>query len=278
MWILRTNLRPVSPLARLSGRNAENDLLVWQTLWHTGCRFFLRAVHACWAMGDARRSACSSHQRVAHRRSDRSQGNDSAPGDCWCTRRGCEKSRLHLLTRACEEMGKRSRANPFWRVRGDADRLVEALARCSEDGNKDAHGVAHYPGWSLPGLKYLYEDRKITASGHETTDTDSGIATTKDDDSLETYIWARTIIRLSCSRISIKFRNTAQSLWSVFQDLKAAQDFLRGCLRFCPNLTHTLHDINRISCGFARWTRRSRRLRGSCDGDITARSRFAGPK
>ena len=54
--------------------------------------------------------------------------------------------------------------------------------------NKDANGVAHYPGWSLPALKYLYEGRKITASGHETTDTDPGIATTKDDYSLETYL------------------------------------------------------------------------------------------
>jgi len=43
-------------------------------------------------------------------------------------------------------------------------------------------------GWSLPALKYLYEGRKITASGHETTDTDPGIATTKDDYSLETYL------------------------------------------------------------------------------------------
>jgi kynurenine formamidase len=54
--------------------------------------------------------------------------------------------------------------------------------------NKDANGVAHYPGWSLPALKYLYEDRKITASGHETTDTDPGLAASKDDYSLETYI------------------------------------------------------------------------------------------
>jgi kynurenine formamidase len=54
--------------------------------------------------------------------------------------------------------------------------------------NEDAKGVAHYPGWSLPVLKYLYEDRKITASGHETLDTDPGIATSKDDYSLETYI------------------------------------------------------------------------------------------
>ena len=54
--------------------------------------------------------------------------------------------------------------------------------------NKDAHGVSHYPGWSLPVLRYLYEDRHITASGHETTDTDPGIATTHDDYSLESWI------------------------------------------------------------------------------------------
>ena len=54
--------------------------------------------------------------------------------------------------------------------------------------NKDSKGVAHYPGWTLPALKYLYEERKTTASGHETTDTDPGIATSKSDYSLETYI------------------------------------------------------------------------------------------
>jgi kynurenine formamidase len=57
--------------------------------------------------------------------------------------------------------------------------------------NKDAQGVAHYPGWSLPALRYLYEERRITASGHETTDTDPGLATTKDDYTLETYILKR---------------------------------------------------------------------------------------
>ena len=54
--------------------------------------------------------------------------------------------------------------------------------------NKDAQGIAHYPGWSLDVLKYLYEERKITASGHETTDTDPGSATSKDNYSLETYV------------------------------------------------------------------------------------------
>jgi len=54
--------------------------------------------------------------------------------------------------------------------------------------NEDASGVAHYPGWSLPVLKYLYEERGITASGHEPTDTDPGIATSAGDYSLETFI------------------------------------------------------------------------------------------
>ncbi len=54
--------------------------------------------------------------------------------------------------------------------------------------NVDAQGVAHYPGWTMEALKYLYEVRHITASGHETTDTDPGIATSKDDYSLESYI------------------------------------------------------------------------------------------
>jgi kynurenine formamidase len=54
--------------------------------------------------------------------------------------------------------------------------------------NADAQGVAHYPGWSKEVLKYLYEERKITASGHETTDTDPGTATSKGDYSLETYV------------------------------------------------------------------------------------------
>lgn len=54
--------------------------------------------------------------------------------------------------------------------------------------NVDSKGIAHYPGWSLPALKLLYLDRKITASGHETTDTDPGIATSHNDYSLESYI------------------------------------------------------------------------------------------
>jgi kynurenine formamidase len=54
--------------------------------------------------------------------------------------------------------------------------------------NRDAQGHAHYPGWSKETLKYLHEDRHVTASGHETTDTDPGTSTDKEDYSLESYV------------------------------------------------------------------------------------------
>jgi kynurenine formamidase len=54
--------------------------------------------------------------------------------------------------------------------------------------NKDAKGIAHYPGWSMPVLQYLYGVRHVTATGHETTDTDPGTAASHDDYSLESWI------------------------------------------------------------------------------------------
>lgn len=57
--------------------------------------------------------------------------------------------------------------------------------------NLDANGVSHAPGWSLDVLRYLYEVRKVTATGHETMDTDPGSATSKDDYALEAYVLGR---------------------------------------------------------------------------------------
>lgn len=62
--------------------------------------------------------------------------------------------------------------------------------------NLDAEGVSHTPGWSIDVLKYLYETRKITASGHETTDTDPGLATSKNDYALEAYVLGRNAYQI----------------------------------------------------------------------------------
>lgn len=41
--------------------------------------------------------------------------------------------------------------------------------------NKDADGNNHAPGWGLEALKFLFQERKIKAIGHETFDTDSSV-------------------------------------------------------------------------------------------------------
>lgn len=57
--------------------------------------------------------------------------------------------------------------------------------------NKGKDGLDHYPGWSREVLQFLFEQRGATACGHETTDTDPGLATSHDDYSLESYVLGR---------------------------------------------------------------------------------------
>ncbi|MFI2564664.1 cyclase family protein [Paenarthrobacter sp. NPDC018779] len=56
--------------------------------------------------------------------------------------------------------------------------------------NRDSEGTSHTPGWSREVLEFLVEERDVAAVGHEQTDTDPGLATSRQDFSLETYILA----------------------------------------------------------------------------------------
>lgn len=76
-------------------------------------------------------------------------------------------------------------AGAFVALRSDwAKRWPNAAAM----SNNDAKGVSHYPGWSMPVLKFLLERRHVTAIGHETTDTDPGFRAYANDFSLESYV------------------------------------------------------------------------------------------
>lgn len=57
--------------------------------------------------------------------------------------------------------------------------------------NRDDDGVSHTPGWSQEVLSFLIGERSVTAVGHEQTDTDPGLATSRQDFSLETYVLAQ---------------------------------------------------------------------------------------
>ncbi|GHJ60701.1 cyclase [Nocardioides sp. OK12] len=54
--------------------------------------------------------------------------------------------------------------------------------------NRDADGVAHYPGWSVEALRFLVEQRQVAAVGHDTTDTDPGAVVAGGSAPAETYI------------------------------------------------------------------------------------------
>ena len=58
--------------------------------------------------------------------------------------------------------------------------------------NRDAAGIRHSPGWSLEVLRLLFEERQITACGHETIDTDAGLTLSLTGEGpLERYVLGR---------------------------------------------------------------------------------------
>lgn len=60
---------------------------------------------------------------------------------------------------------------------------MNKMSGIAEDGSEN------FPGWSLPALKYIYEERKAAANGHETLDTDASEETAKAGDlACERYV------------------------------------------------------------------------------------------
>ena len=53
--------------------------------------------------------------------------------------------------------------------------------------NRDENGVSHSPGWSREVIDYLILNRKATAIGHETLDTDPGLQAGNGEWPLQTY-------------------------------------------------------------------------------------------
>lgn len=100
--------------------------------------------------------------------------------------------------------------------------------------NKDAVGVAHYPGWTMAALKYLYEERKITASGHETTDTDPGIAASKDDATLETYILSTNHYQIELLANLDQVPETGALVIVSFPKPKGGSGFPARVFAICP--------------------------------------------
>lgn len=54
--------------------------------------------------------------------------------------------------------------------------------------NKDDEGQAHYPGWTIEALQFLFDQRGVTAIGHEPIDADAAVAQKEGFFSCESYV------------------------------------------------------------------------------------------
>lgn len=60
-----------------------------------------------------------------------------------------------------------------------------------------ADGSENFPGWSLPALKYIYEERNAAANGHETLDTDAScLAAEAGDLACERYVLGKGKVQI----------------------------------------------------------------------------------
>jgi kynurenine formamidase len=100
--------------------------------------------------------------------------------------------------------------------------------------NRDAKGVFHYPGWSKEVLKLLYEERGITASGHETTDTDPGLRTTHDDYSLESYILSLNHYQIELLANLDKVPEAGAIVWVTFPKVEDGAGFPARVIAIVP--------------------------------------------
>lgn len=71
----------------------------------------------------------------------------------------------------------------------------------NEFSNLDAEGGEHCPGWSMEALRYIYEERKAAANGHETLDTDASVlAAAAEDLACERYVLASGKLQIEVLR------------------------------------------------------------------------------
>ncbi|PIE55200.1 MAG: cyclase [Dethiosulfovibrio peptidovorans] len=105
---------------------------------------------------------------------------------------------------------------------------------CDAIDNKDEQGVPHYPGYSLESLAYLYEERKITASGHETPDTDCGISSARGELPCEFYILDQNHYQIEFMANLDKVPPTGALIVAAFPKLHKGSGFPARCFAILP--------------------------------------------
>lgn len=103
--------------------------------------------------------------------------------------------------------------------------------------NPDENGNPHYPGWSVDAIKWLVEERKIGAIGHEPADTDPSYVTTREDAypyPAEKYILETDRIQIEVMRNLDQLPPVGAMIVCAFPKLKDGTGFPARCFAICP--------------------------------------------
>lgn len=95
--------------------------------------------------------------------------------------------------------------------------------------NLDAEGNRHFPGWSLDALQLLVEERKISAIGHETSDTEAPITSGKTNYEVEYYILAQDKIQVEMLTNLDRCPPKGSIIFCIFQKVVDASGYPARC-------------------------------------------------
>lgn len=118
-------------------------------------------------------------------------------------------------------------AGSFVALRTDWSKRAD-LDNCDADGNK------HYPAWSLDAIKYLVEKRNIAAIGHETSDTDPPVVSSKEGYVGETYILDQQRYQIELLINLSEVPPTGAIIVCGFPRLVGGAGFTARCFAICP--------------------------------------------
>lgn len=100
--------------------------------------------------------------------------------------------------------------------------------------NKDAEGNCHYPGWSLDSLKFVCEERKIAAIGHEPSDTDPAYTQKEALWGGELYYLGRNKFQIEMLKNLDLLPATGAVIFCTFPNVKDSPGFTARCFATCP--------------------------------------------
>jgi len=100
--------------------------------------------------------------------------------------------------------------------------------------NYDQNRQKHYPGWGLEALKFLVEQRNVTAIGHETSDTDSAVGAVRSGYACEYYILDQNRFQVELMINLDQVPPAGSLIFCGFPRALDAAGFTVRCIAICP--------------------------------------------